>query len=150
MRGFNIHSSKKLIPFSIDLGGGTFEVSLLPIEDGIFEVKATAGDSHFEGVDFDDKIIILFWILMKKNSKYKPIEIVGEGVYGEVLKCRVKDMGEFVAIKRFKENEDDEVVRKTSYRELKILKMLRHENIVHLKDFYRFKKRIHLVFEFVD
>ena len=32
-------------------------MNLLPIEDGIFEVKATAGDSHFEGVDFDDKII---------------------------------------------------------------------------------------------
>ena len=57
MRGFNIHSLKKLIPFSIDLGGGIFEVSLLTIEYGIFEVKATAGDSHFEGVDFDDKII---------------------------------------------------------------------------------------------
>ena len=87
---------------------------------------------------------------MKKNSKYEPIGIVGEGVYGEVLKCRDKESGEFVAIKRFKESEDDEVVRKTSYRELKILKMMKHENIVHLKDFYRYKKRIHLVFEFVD
>ena len=36
-----------------DLGGGTFDVSLLSIEDGIFEVKATAGDTHLGGEDFD-------------------------------------------------------------------------------------------------
>ena len=52
---------------------------------------------------------------MKKNSKYEPIGIVGEGVYGEVLKCRNLETGEFVAIKRFKEHDDDEVVRKISY-----------------------------------
>merc|ERR1711871_1385433 len=38
-----------------DLGGGTFDVSLLSIEDGIFEVKATAGDTHLGGEDFDNK-----------------------------------------------------------------------------------------------
>ena len=37
-----------------DLGGGTFDVSLLTIEDGIFEVKATAGDTHLGGEDFDN------------------------------------------------------------------------------------------------
>jgi heat shock protein 1/8 len=40
-----------------DLGGGTFDVSLLTIEDGIFEVKATAGDTHLGGEDFDSKIV---------------------------------------------------------------------------------------------
>ena len=40
-----------------DLGGGTFDVSLLAIEDGIFEVKATAGDAHLGGEDFDNKIL---------------------------------------------------------------------------------------------
>ena len=39
-----------------DLGGGTFDVSLLAIEDGIFEVKATAGDTHLGGEDFDSKL----------------------------------------------------------------------------------------------
>jgi L1 cell adhesion molecule like protein len=38
------------------LGGGTFDVSLLAIEDGIFEVKATAGDTHLGGEDFDSKL----------------------------------------------------------------------------------------------
>ena len=36
-----------------DLGGGTFDVSLLAIDSGIFEVKATAGDTHLGGEDFD-------------------------------------------------------------------------------------------------
>merc|ERR1712137_1263888 len=40
-----------------DLGGGTFDVSLLTIEDGIFEVKATAGDTHLGGEDFDNRVV---------------------------------------------------------------------------------------------
>ncbi|CAM9015900.1 hypothetical protein WICANDRAFT_50200 [Wickerhamomyces anomalus NRRL Y-366-8] len=40
-----------------DLGGGTFDVSLLSIDDGIFEVKATAGDTHLGGEDFDNKLV---------------------------------------------------------------------------------------------
>jgi len=40
-----------------DLGGGTFDVSLLTIDDGIFEVKATGGDTHLGGEDFDSKLV---------------------------------------------------------------------------------------------
>ncbi|KAG1868092.1 heat shock protein 70 family, partial [Suillus tomentosus] len=40
-----------------DLGGGTFDVSLLTIEEGIFEVKATAGDTHLGGEDFGNQLI---------------------------------------------------------------------------------------------
>lgn len=40
-----------------DLGGGTFDVSLLTIDGGIFEVKATAGDTHLGGEDFDDRLV---------------------------------------------------------------------------------------------
>jgi L1 cell adhesion molecule like protein len=40
-----------------DLGGGTFDVSILTIEDGIFEVKATAGDTHLGGEDFDNRVV---------------------------------------------------------------------------------------------
>lgn len=40
-----------------DLGGGTFDVSLLSIEDGVFEVLATAGETHLGGEDFDNRII---------------------------------------------------------------------------------------------
>jgi hypothetical protein len=40
-----------------DLGGGTFDVSLLSIEDGIFTVRATAGDTHLGGEDFDNAVV---------------------------------------------------------------------------------------------
>lgn len=40
-----------------DLGGGTFDVSLLTIDEGVFEVKATAGDTHLGGEDFDSKLV---------------------------------------------------------------------------------------------
>jgi len=43
-----------------DLGGGTFDVSLLSIDDGIFEVKATAGDTHLGGEDFDNRLVTHF------------------------------------------------------------------------------------------
>ena len=38
-------------------GGGTFDVSILTIEDGIFEVKSTAGDTHLGGEDFDNRMV---------------------------------------------------------------------------------------------
>jgi molecular chaperone DnaK (HSP70) len=40
-----------------DLGGGTFDVSLLELDDGLFEVKATGGDSHLGGTDFDNVLV---------------------------------------------------------------------------------------------
>merc|ERR1712168_1096218 len=40
-----------------DLGGGTFDVSILTIEEGIFEVKSTAGDTHLGGEDFDNRVV---------------------------------------------------------------------------------------------
>merc|ERR1712168_1181248 len=43
-----------------DLGGGTFDVSVLTIEEGIFEVKATAGDTHLGGEDFDNRMVEFF------------------------------------------------------------------------------------------
>jgi heat shock protein 1/8 len=41
----------------LDMGGGTFDVWLLTVEDGIFEVEAIAGDTHFGGEDFDNRIV---------------------------------------------------------------------------------------------
>ena len=43
-----------------DLGGGTFDVSLLTIDSGIFEVKSTAGDTHLGGEDFDNRLVSHF------------------------------------------------------------------------------------------
>jgi heat shock protein 1/8 len=52
-----------------DLGGGTFDVSILTIEDGIFEVKATAGDTHLGGEDFDNRMVTHF--VQEFKRKYK-------------------------------------------------------------------------------
>lgn len=51
-----------------DLGGGTFDVSLLAIEEGIFEVKATNGHTHLGGEDFDEKILQYCIADFKKKS----------------------------------------------------------------------------------
>ena len=52
-----------------NLGGGTFDVSLLTIEEGIFEVKATAGDTHLGGEDFDNRLINHFAQEFKQKNK---------------------------------------------------------------------------------
>ena len=52
-----------------DLGGGTFDVSLLTIEEGIFEVKATAGDTHLGGEDFDTRLSNHFAAEFKRKHK---------------------------------------------------------------------------------
>jgi len=50
-----------------DLGGGTFDVSILAIEEGIFEVKATAGDTHLGGEDFDNRMVDFFMKEFKRK-----------------------------------------------------------------------------------
>jgi len=52
-----------------DLGGGTFNVSLLTIEEGIFKVKATAGDNHLGGEDFDNRLVNHFLQEFKRKHK---------------------------------------------------------------------------------
>ncbi|KAL7061379.1 hypothetical protein AAHC03_010055 [Spirometra sp. Aus1] len=52
-----------------DLGGGTFDVSILSIEDGIFEVKSTAGDTHLGGEDFDSRLVSHFAQEFKRKHK---------------------------------------------------------------------------------
>uniref|UniRef100_A0A7S0DX51 Heat shock protein 70 n=1 Tax=Hanusia phi TaxID=3032 RepID=A0A7S0DX51_9CRYP len=57
-----------------DLGGGTFDVSLLTIDDGIFEVKATAGDTHLGGEDFDNRLVQFVLQEFKRKHKKDPSE----------------------------------------------------------------------------
>lgn len=52
-----------------DLGGGTFDVSILSIDDGIFEVKSTAGDTHLGGEDFDNRLVNHFVQEFKRKHK---------------------------------------------------------------------------------
>ncbi|XP_071130125.1 cyclin-dependent kinase-like 4 isoform X15 [Mytilus edulis] len=83
-------------------------------------------------------------------EKYENLGLVGEGSYGMVLKCRHKETGQLVAIKKFLESEDDKMVKKIALREVRMLKQLRHDHLVNLIEVFRRKKRLYLVFEFVD
>ncbi|NXO31636.1 CDKL2 protein, partial [Cisticola juncidis] len=83
-------------------------------------------------------------------DRYQVLGLVGEGSYGVVTKCRNRESGQIVAVKKFTETDDDAAVRKIALREIKLLKQLRHENLVNLLDVCKRKKRWYLVFEFVD
>merc|ERR1712188_275508 len=61
-------SEKNILVY--DLGGGTFDVSILTIDQGVFEVLATNGDTHLGGEDFDQRVMEYFIKLIKrKHSK---------------------------------------------------------------------------------
>lgn len=56
-------------------------------------------------------------------EKYEKIGKIGEGSYGVVFKCRNKDTGQVVAIKKFVESEDDPIIKKIALREIRMLKV---------------------------
>ncbi len=66
--GIDKHKAEQNI-LIFDMGGGTFDVSLLTIDDGIFEVKATAGDTHLGGEDFDTQLVDYCVQEFKKKHK---------------------------------------------------------------------------------
>ncbi|XP_048190294.1 cyclin-dependent kinase-like 3 isoform X2 [Perognathus longimembris pacificus] len=80
---------------------------------------------------------------------YETLGKVGEGSYGTVMKCKHKDTGQIVAIKIFYEK-PEKSVNKIATREIKFLKQFRHENLVNLIEVFKQKRKIHLVFEFID
>merc|ERR1711939_692945 len=55
--GLDTGSKKEQNILIFDLGGGTFDVSLLSLDNGLFEVMATAGDTHLGGEDFDNRLV---------------------------------------------------------------------------------------------
>jgi len=67
--GLDKKSDKERNVLIFDCGGGTFDVSILTIDDSIFEVKATAGDTHLGGEDFDTKLVEYFADEFKKKYK---------------------------------------------------------------------------------
>ena len=67
--GLDKKGSGELNVLIYDLGGGTFDVSILTIDDGIFEVKATAGDTHLGGEDLDRRLLEYFITEFKRKNK---------------------------------------------------------------------------------
>ena len=66
-------------------------------------------------------------------EKYDSLGTVGEGSYGLVLKCRHRETGQLVAIKKFIESEDDKMVKKIAMREIRMLKVTSVSFIRHFK-----------------
>lgn len=64
--GLDSKKDEKIVVF--DLGGGTFDVSVLELGDGVFEVKSTHGDTHLGGEDFDNRIVNHFLDVFKNNE----------------------------------------------------------------------------------
>ncbi|XP_036969197.1 cyclin-dependent kinase-like 2 isoform X2 [Acanthopagrus latus] len=83
-------------------------------------------------------------------ERYESLGLVGEGSYGTVLKCRHRDSGRLVAIKKFVDSDDDKTVKKIALREIKLLRQLRHDNLVNLLEVWKRRRRWYLVFEFVE
>ncbi|OON19458.1 hypothetical protein X801_04675, partial [Opisthorchis viverrini] len=83
-------------------------------------------------------------------KKYERLGKIGEGAYGIVFKCRDITTGRLVAIKQFTATEDDPVIRKIAMREIRMLKRLKHPNLVNLIEVFRKKKRLNLVFQYID
>ncbi|XP_046873469.1 cyclin-dependent kinase-like 2 [Hypomesus transpacificus] len=83
-------------------------------------------------------------------DKYENLGQVGEGSYGVVMKCRHKETGRIVAVKKFLDTEEDLAVRKIALREIRMLKQLQHVNLVRLLGVFRRRRRVFLVFEFVE
>merc|ERR1712134_72324 len=66
--GLDKKGEKNILVF--DLGGGTFDVSILTIDNGVFEVISTSGDTHLGGEDFDRRVIdYLLKVFKRKNGK---------------------------------------------------------------------------------
>ncbi|MFZ1250115.1 MAG: molecular chaperone DnaK [Candidatus Microsaccharimonas sp.] len=79
--GLESKKDEKIAVF--DLGGGTFDVSVLELGDGVFEVKSTNGDTHLGGEDFDNRIVNHFLDVFKKESG---IDLKGDNAAMQRLK----------------------------------------------------------------
>ncbi|KAL5964849.1 Cyclin-dependent kinase-like 1 [Taenia solium] len=83
-------------------------------------------------------------------SRYEKLSKIGEGAYGMVFKCLDTQTGDMVAVKRFNASDDDPLVKKIALREIKMLKRLKHPNLVNLIEVFRRKRKLHLVFQYID
>ncbi|RWS03817.1 mitogen-activated protein kinase kinase kinase kinase 5-like protein [Dinothrombium tinctorium] len=83
-------------------------------------------------------------------DKYEKVCKIGEGSYGVVFKCRNRETGQFVAVKKYVETEDDPLIKKIALREIKMLKQLKHPNLINLIEVFRRKRKLHMVFEYCE
>lgn len=80
---------------------------------------------------------------------YEVRGVIGLGAYGVVLKCVDKKTGKIVAIKKFRESDENPIIRKISLREMHTLKNVSHPNVVKFLKAFRNENKLHLVFEYL-
>ncbi|XP_018426498.1 PREDICTED: 78 kDa glucose-regulated protein isoform X2 [Nanorana parkeri] len=117
-----------------DLGGGTFDVSLLTIDNGVFEVVATNGDTHLGGEDFDQRVMEHFIKLYKKKTG-KDVRKDNRAVQKlrrEVEKAKRALSSQHqvkIEIESFYESEDfSETLTRAKFEELNMVSICRHTN----------------------
>ena len=91
---------------------------------------------------------LLAWCSYQKIEK--PEAALGEGTYGVVYKAKDRHTNEIVALKRIRLEVEDEGIPSTALREISLLRELKHENVVELKDCVQEDGKLYLVFEFLD
>jgi serine/threonine protein kinase len=83
-------------------------------------------------------------------DKFIKLEKIGEGTYGVVFKSRNKETQELVALKKIRLENEQEGIPSTAIREISILKQLKHNNIIELKDLIHGDKKLYLIFDYLD
>uniref|UniRef100_A0A6G1SIN3 cyclin-dependent kinase n=1 Tax=Aceria tosichella TaxID=561515 RepID=A0A6G1SIN3_9ACAR len=84
------------------------------------------------------------------ETKYERIRKIGIGSYGVVFKCVNRQTGQIVAIKRYSENDSDPIIRKIAMREVRMLRQLKHPNLIQLIEVFRRRRILHLVFDYCE
>ena len=78
---------------------------------------------RFDGAAKADSKCCAIVFIHQNMEKYERVSKIGEGAYGVVFKCRHKETGQIVAIKKFFESEDDPLIRRIAFREVRMLKV---------------------------
>jgi len=116
------------------------------------QTKALMPPSTADGSDLE------FPFCVDVSQKYEKLAKIGQGTFGEVFKAKNKKTKELVALKKVLMENEKEGFPITALREIKILQLLRHENVVNLQEicrskatpYNRYKSTFYLVFDFCE
>ena len=85
-----------------------------------------------------------------QGENYENLQVIGEGAYGIVYKAKDRNTGQFVALKKIRLDSPEEGIPSTAIREIALLRILKHPNIVSLVNVMQTEGLLTLVFEYLD